>query len=108
MYIARFCIKTNKQTNKQTNKNKSGKVAHTCNPSYSRQRSVRSWFKASPGKRFKRPLIYTNKKLGVVVHTCHSSYLGSIHEEEQKYKSGRLVPKALEEFIMYNDKHYAH
>jgi hypothetical protein len=46
----------------------------------------RSWFKASLGKKFMRFHLKMEKKLGVVVYSCHSSYGG-------KLKIGELTEK---------------
>jgi hypothetical protein len=51
-----------------------GMVDHACNLMY----SGRLQFKASQDKKLVRPHL-NQKKLGVVLHSCHPSYTGSIN-----------------------------
>jgi hypothetical protein len=44
------------------------------------QRSGGLWFKVSPDKKISYSLSLPIK-LGMVAHTCHSSYVGGINEE---------------------------
>jgi hypothetical protein len=46
-------------------------------PTVQRQRSRRSWFKASLGKKLVRPI--SINKPGMMVHICNPSYMGGIH-----------------------------
>jgi hypothetical protein len=52
-------------------------VAHACKPSYSGGRDLEdhSW-RTAQAKSSQDP-ISSNKKLGIVVHACHSSYSGN-------------------------------
>jgi hypothetical protein len=60
-------------------------IAHICNPSYLGGSCLlleaigRIYFKVNPRQKVLRALISTNKKLGIVAHACHPSYLESIN-----------------------------
>jgi hypothetical protein len=76
---------------------KQGTMAHAYNPSYSglnqTLRTRESQLDASPGKSSCNSLS-TNKKLGVVAHTCHPSYAGSINRRimVQTSQSINVIP----------------
>jgi hypothetical protein len=54
-------------------------VTHTCNPSY----SGLLWFEGSPVQKVCKNSISTNKKQGIVLHTCHHCYAGSINRRTE-------------------------
>jgi hypothetical protein len=55
-----------------------GSVAHLQSQLFRRQKLEGSRFKTSPGKNISKTLSQQQKKLGMVVQVCHSSYVGGV------------------------------